>query len=109
MKLLRRMPMSGCGIWTGARPGPCRRIALALSITFLGAGEATGCCSDDTGESCMTPDQWRSTSSCPNFPAAPMGQQCPSAEAFAKSCDEKVGPTRIDGDKCCYQITLECI
>lgn len=85
-----------------------RRIAAALLLAFLGGVEMGGCCSGDTFDSCMTPEQWRTTHSCPDFPTPPAGQQCPSAEAFAKNCGEKVGRTHADGDKCCYEVKADC-
>ncbi len=84
-------------VWAGG-------LALALIASYV-----TACCPDTTAETCYTLDQWRASDRCKNFPAPPEGQSCPSAEAVAKSCDTDPGPSRADGDKCCYQMPVPCL
>ena len=74
-------------------------IAMAATVT---------CCPDVQSERCHTVQEWRSVANCTNFPSPEEGVACPSAEAVAKSCDSEVGPSRVDGDKCCYMMPVGC-
>lgn len=89
--------------------GGCRRALTHLLVYVALMGNGVGCCPDDQVESCMTLEEWRASRRCRAFPSPPEGQACPSAEAFAESCDTDVGPSRVEGDKCCYQVAPGCI
>lgn len=67
-----------------------------------------GCC-PDRGEVCNTPKDWPVALNCPDFPAAPEGAQCPSADAVAKTCSADITSLRVAGDRCCYDLPAECL
>jgi hypothetical protein len=76
-----------------------------LLAAMLGA---TSCCPDQRTEMCDTPAQWRATH-CTKFPNPAAGEQCPSAQLVANTCDMDVTSARVEGDKCCYQFPVPCL
>ena len=82
----------------------------ALLLPSLIAGGVLSCntCPESPVERCHTLAEWQSTY-CTSLADPPSGEQCPSAEAFAKTCSSKPpGHRRVDGDKCCYDVEVAC-
>ena len=92
---------------TALRAGIRRAACLVVpTLAFFGV---IACCPDEQSETCMTLEAWSMADMCTNFPAPREGEQCPPADAVARSCGSEVGPSRVDGDKCCYQTQVQCI
>lgn len=92
---------------------PRRRQGAIGALLVLGmvGGGVLSCttCPDSPAESCHTLAEWQSTY-CTNLPNPPAGEQCPSAETFATSCSNKPpGHSRVNGDKCCYDVEVPCL
>jgi hypothetical protein len=85
-------------------------VGALLFLALVGGGVLScNTCPDSPVESCHTLAEWQSTY-CTNLADPPAGEQCPSAEAFAKTCSSKPpGRSRVNGGKCCYDVEVPCL